>query len=289
MSGHCPLPLAVDALPASRRLPVLRLDGAAARLAEDLLIEEVPVAMVYNGVSHAVLLATPCDLADFALGFSLSEHILHAPGELFDCEIVAGEHGVELRLEIASARFAALKQRRRSMAGRTGCGLCGVDSLDAVAQTIAPLPLRPTLHAAAVARAVAELPHWQPWHHATGAAHGAAFCNADGDILLAREDVGRHNALDKLIGALRRQRIDTGDGFVLVSSRASYEMVQKTASAGIAALVAVSAPTAYAVTLAESCGLLLAGFARPGRLVAYSQLPRLICPELTRPHHDPVC
>ena len=270
MSDRCPLPQPVDALPASRERQVLRLAGDAANLVPDQLIDEVPVAMIYNGVSHAVLLVTPIDLPDFALGFSLSEHVLQSTSELYDCEVFATTAGIELRLEIASARFVKLKERRRSMAGRTGCGLCGVDSLDAVAQNIAPLPLRPALSRDAIARAVSDFPRWQTLHQATGAAHGAAFCNAAGDILLAREDVGRHNALDKLIGALRRQAIDTTGGFVLVSSRASYEMVQKTASAGIAALVAVSAPTAYAADLAAQCGLLLIGFARPGRMVAYS-------------------
>jgi len=179
------------------------------------------VAMVYNGVSHAVLLASPADLHDFALGFALSEGILTDASELYDCEAWQSEAGIELRLDIASARFSQLKARRRNMAGRTGCGLCGVDSLDAVAQTIAPLPVRPTLHADSIARAVAALPAQQALHAATGAAHGAAYCHADGSIVLVREDVGRHNALDKLIGALRRQGTDTRGGFVLVSSRAS--------------------------------------------------------------------
>ncbi|WP_147694086.1 formate dehydrogenase accessory sulfurtransferase FdhD [Vogesella mureinivorans] len=284
MSCALPLP-ADDTLPASQCLPVLRLQAGSAVAATDQLIAEVPVAMVYNGISHAVLLASPADLHDFALGFALSEGILTHASELYDCEAWQGEAGIELRLDIASARFSQLKARRRNMAGRTGCGLCGVDSLDAVAQTIAPLPLRPTLHAASIARAVAALPAQQPLHAATGAAHGAAYCHADGSIVLVREDVGRHNALDKLIGALRRQGVDTRDGFVLVSSRASYEMVQKTAQAGIPALIAVSAPTAYAAQLAGQCGLLLAGFARPGRLVAYTHTERLITATATETHH----
>ncbi len=271
----CAQPLAGDSLPLQQDRPVLRVQGGLAHPDSDVLIDEVPVAMVYNGISHAVLLASPGDLADFALGFSLSEGILQQPGELYDCELWHGSAGIELRLEISSARFAALKDRRRSLSGRTGCGLCGVDSLDAVARAIPPLPLRPTLHVDSVARALAALPAQQPLHAATGAAHGAAYCRADGSIVLVREDVGRHNALDKLIGALRRQRIACHDGFVLVSSRASYEMVQKTALAGIPALVAVSAPTAYAANLAAHCGLLLAGFARPGRLVAYTETGRL--------------
>lgn len=266
---------AITQQPASERLPVLRLDGTQHSHTEDDVITEVPVAMVYNGISHAVLLASPQDLPDFALGFSLSEGILQQASELYDCEIFASEQGIELRLEIASARFAALKDRRRHMAGRTGCGLCGVDSLDAVAQTLPPLTTRPDLQQAAIVRALATFPRWQPLHHTTGAAHGAAFCTVEGDIVLAREDVGRHNALDKLIGGLHRHDFDRTQGFALVSSRASYEMVQKTIMTGIPALVAVSAPTAYAVALAQRSGLLLAGFARTGRLVVYSQPERL--------------
>ena len=281
----CAQPLSDNGLPLQQARPVLRVQGGLAQPDSDVLIDEVPVAMVYNGISHAVLLASPGDLMDFALGFSLSEGILQQPGELYDCEAWHGSAGIELRLEIASARFAALKDRRRNLSGRTGCGLCGVDSLDAVARAIPPLPLRPTLHVDSVARALAALPAQQPLHAATGAAHGAAYCHADGSLLLVREDVGRHNALDKLIGALRRQHIDTRDGFVLVSSRASYEMVQKTALAGIPALVAVSAPTAYAANLAAHCGLLLAGFARPGRLVAYTETGRLITAPAMETHH----
>ena len=271
----CATMTAITQQPASERLPVLRLDGTQHHHTEDDVITEVPVAMVYNGISHAVLLASPQDLPDFALGFSLSEGILQQASELYDCEMFASEQGIELRLDIASARFAALKDRRRHMAGRTGCGLCGVDSLDAVAQTLPPLTTRPDLQQAAIVRALAAFPRWQPLHHATGAAHGAAFCTAEGEIVLAREDVGRHNALDKLIGGLHRHDFDRTQGFALVSSRASYEMVQKTLMAGIPALIAVSAPTAYAVALAQQSGLLLAGFARTGRLVMYSQPDRL--------------
>lgn len=273
--SDCALPENIVQLPASQALPVLRLGGQHSGTTLDELICEVPVAMVYNGISHAVLLASPQDLQDFALGFSLSEGILQHAGELYDCEIFGSAQGIEVRMEIATARFAALKERRRNLAGRTGCGLCGVDSLDAVSQTLPALARRPVLQQAAIARALAEFPHWQPLHAATGAAHGAAFCSADGDILLAREDVGRHNALDKLIGALQARKAELAEGFVLVSSRASYEMVQKTVMAGVPALIAVSAPTAYAVDLAQQSGLLLAGFARPGRMVIYSQPDRL--------------
>lgn len=242
----------------------------------DEIAEEVPVAMVYNGISHAVMLATPADLEDFALGFSLTEGIVAEPGEIFDCRALEGPGGIELHLEIASRRFVALKDRRRSLAGRTGCGLCGVDSLAALARPNRPLTPRP-LSQAAVARALADMPDRQTLRQQTGAVHAAAWADASGHIVAVREDIGRHNALDKLIGWHARQP-QADDGFVLVSSRASYEMVQKTISAGIGALIAVSAPTALAVRLATDNGLLLAGLARGQRLVAYSRAGDIVTP-----------
>lgn len=274
-ASACPsAPLhAVDAdapLPAHRPLPVCRVDGAQTQAGIDEVIEEVPVALVFNGISHAVLLATPTDLEDLALGFSLSEGILAERSELYDLECLAGPQGIELRLEIASSRFAGLKARRRNLAGRTGCGLCGVESLDALARPLAPVPPHPALDTTAVATALAELPGWQGLRQLTGAVHAAAWVDADGHIRALREDVGRHNALDKLLGHLARTGADTRSGFALVSSRASYEMVQKVAVRDIGCLVAVSAPTALAVKLATEAGLTLAGFARGERLVVYS-------------------
>ncbi|MCK6392780.1 formate dehydrogenase accessory sulfurtransferase FdhD [Zoogloea sp.] len=274
-ASSCPsAPLhAADAdapLPAHRPLPVYRVDGTQTHAGIDEVIEEVPVALVFNGISHAVLLATPTDLEDLALGFSLSEGILAERSELYDLECFAGPQGIELRLEIASSRFASLKARRRNLAGRTGCGLCGVESLDALARPLAPVPPHPALDTAAVATALAELPGWQGLRQLTGAVHAAAWVDADGHIRALREDVGRHNALDKLLGHLARTGTDTQSGFALVSSRASYEMVQKVAVRGIGCLVAVSAPTALAVKLATEAGLTLAGFARGERLVVYS-------------------
>jgi formate dehydrogenase accessory protein FdhD len=239
------------------------------------LIEEVPVALVYNGISHAVMLASPGDLEDFALGFSLSEGILQAPRELYDCEVLAAPGGIEVRLEVATERLFALQARRRSLAGRTGCGLCGIDSLQAATRPTPRVAPRDALPTAAIQRALADLPGWQPLHRATGAAHAAAWAANDGSVLVAREDVGRHNALDKLIGALAKRRFDPAAGFLLVTSRASYEMVQKAAAAGIGLLAAVSAPTALAARLAEAAGLTLVGRARPGRLTAYSHPEQL--------------
>lgn len=268
----CPLPSTDDehSWPATRQATVLRVEGDQARTDVDEVIEEVPVALVFNGISHAVLLATPSDLNDLALGFSLSEGILTSRGELYDCEQQPHPRGIELRLEIATQRFMALKERRRNLAGRTGCGLCGLESLDALARPLAPVPAGQPISAAAISHGLAELPAWQRLRHTTGAVHAAAWIDRDGHIRALREDVGRHNALDKLLGHLARQGQAVEDGFVLVSSRASYEMVQKVAALGIRNLVAVSAPTALAIRLASDTGVTLAGFARDRRLVVYS-------------------
>lgn len=239
----------------------------------DLVAEEIPVAMVYNGVSHAVMMASPCDLEDFALGFSMSEGILQRPDQLFSIEVKPGEDGIELDMHIAGDCFARLREQRRNMAGRTGCGLCGTESLAHVVRAITPVA--PNLLPAdeAVQAALKNLKKHQPLQLQTGATHGAAWCNANGDIVQAREDVGRHNALDKLIGARLREFGNQAfsDGFALISSRASFEMVQKSASVGVGTLVAVSAPTALAIREAGKSGMNLIGFARPGRHVIYAR------------------
>jgi len=259
---------------------VVRVKGVEATADEDHLIEEVPVALVFNGISHAVMLASPADLEDFAVGFSLSEGIVEQAREIHDLEVRRECSGMVVEMEIASGRFAALKDRRRSLTGRTGCGLCGLESLEAMAAHTAIGSARLSdqfrLSVEAIDEGLRQLPHWQPLRHITGASHGAAWCDARGNIELLREDVGRHNALDKLVGALARQRPQPPrDGFALITSRASYEMVQKAARAGITAMVAVSAPTALAVQMAQSAGMLLVGFARTGQRVIYSQPDRL--------------
>ncbi|MDO9313744.1 MAG: formate dehydrogenase accessory sulfurtransferase FdhD [Burkholderiaceae bacterium] len=255
----------------------------------DWVADEVPVALEFNGISHAVMLATPLDLEDFALGFSLSEGLLASRDELYGVDEEPSVDGITLKLEVSSAAFARLKDRRRSMAGRTGCGLCGAESLAQVTRPLPALPLPSRspagcgrvlrLQRAAVARAMIEMKAMQTLQHATGAVHAAAWCTADGEVALLREDVGRHNALDKLIGALARGRpvglIDHERGFFAVTSRASFEMVQKTAVAGVPLLAAVSAPTTLAVRTAESAGLTLIGFARDHDLVVYSHPERL--------------
>ncbi|WP_100638942.1 formate dehydrogenase accessory sulfurtransferase FdhD [Marinobacter salexigens] len=247
--------------------------GIEGARSQDLVAEEVPVAMVYNGVSHAVMMASPCDLEDFALGFSISEGILQRPDQLFSIEIKPGEDGIEVDMHIAGDCYARLREQRRNMAGRTGCGLCGTESLAHVVRTLEQVAPQPLPSDKAVQDALSNLKKHQPLQLQTGATHGAAWCDPQGRILLAREDVGRHNALDKLIGA--RLRVHGGqaftEGFALISSRASFEMVQKSASVGIGTLVAVSAPTALAIREAEKSGMKLIGFARPGRHVIYAR------------------
>ena len=241
---------------------------------EDCVAEEVPVAMIYNGISHAVMLATPQDLEDFALGFSLAEGILTSPKELYAVELVQQSSGVELRMEIASERFSQLKDRRRSMTGRTGCGLCGAESL---AQALR-LPntvnqSHDASHRTAILKALKSAASFQILQAQTGATHASFWVQKSGDIVMLREDVGRHNALDKLLGAIAKK--DAGEGFVLTTSRASYEMVQKVAVAGISMLVAISAPTGLAIRIADRCGITLVGFARAEQFVVYTHPERL--------------
>jgi len=239
----------------------------------DWLAQEVPLALEYNGISHATILATPCDLEDLALGFSLTEGIIRSASDLHDMEITETGRGHIAQLTIASACFSQLKQRRRTLAGRTGCGLCGLESLDDVVRPLPPVPgPSQPISPASILRAMQSLEDVQPLHQQTGATHAAAWADLSGDILHLREDVGRHNALDKLIGVLmhRRRQHNTAAGFALISSRASFEMVQKAASVGIPAVVAVSAPTHYAVQTAQELGVMLIGFARKQDFTVYT-------------------
>lgn len=247
--------------------------------AQDCLAEETPVALIYNGVSHAVMLATAQDLEDFALGFSLSEGIVQSTTELYGVEVRVQAEGIELHCDIASERFMQLKDRRRTLAGKTGCGLCGAESLSQAMRYPQPLQSETMFSATSIKRGLLAIQAQQLMQKETGATHASAFVLADGTVSIVREDVGRHNALDKLIGALQKMRTQQGqqfDGFIITTSRASFEMVQKTATAGVAMLVAVSAPTGLAVRVAEQCGLALVGFARQNRFVVYTHNERIL-------------
>lgn len=265
-----PLPAALVAVHPTRL-------GATRAAEEEFVAEEVPVALEYNGLSHAVMLATPLDLEDFALGFSLTEGLLASPADLLDVEVRTRPNGVALQLRVTARCEALLKERRRSMAGRTGCGLCGTDNLDQVfrppQRPVPPLPdalAADEALVAALSRAMRELAAAQPLQQRTGGIHAAAWCGVDGAVRWVREDVGRHNALDKLIGAMARDGVDASQGFAAVTSRASFEMVQKAALAGMPMLAAVSAPTHLAIRTAQACGLRLAGFVRDGRATLYA-------------------
>jgi FdhD protein len=235
----------------------------------DQIAEEMPLALIYNGISHAVMLGTPSDLEDFALGFSLSEGLIQQTQDLRDIEIVPTALGIELRLEIGSQAFYGFKTTRRQLAGRTGCGLCGQESLE---QAIRPIPkvgnqLRIT--AQAIECAVSQLPDWQVLHQATGGVHAAAWADTQGNIRYLREDVGRHNALDKLLGALFKHKVDRHNGFLLLTSRASHELVYKAAYAGIELIAAVSAPTSLALKHAQQADLSLVGWVRKAGFTVY--------------------
>ena len=262
-------------LPAGvRQQDVTSLRAGRTGTQADWLAEEVPVALVFNGLSHAVMMASPNDLDDFALGFALTEGLLAGAADLYGVDVRATcDRGIEVHLDVSSRSFMALKDRRRTLAGRTGCGLCGTDSLDQVHRQLPTLPAL-AVTPAAVAKAQRGLRSWQSVQQLTGASHAAGWCSADGEVRLVREDIGRHNALDKLVGALVRTGIDAGSGFVVITSRASFEMVQKTAMAGVGLLAAVSAPTGLAVDTALRCGLALAGFVRGDDFVAYTHPER---------------
>lgn len=235
----------------------------------DWLAEEVPVALVFNGIGHAVMLASPTDLEDFALGFALTEGLLERAAQLYGVDVVPVAEGIELRLDVAAAAEFRLKERRRTLAGRTGCGLCGTDSLSQVRRALPRVPAV-RVATAALAHAQRALRAHQALQQVTGATHAAAWCAPDGTVRRVREDIGRHNALDKLVGAMLRAGDDPAQGFACITSRASFEMVQKAAAAGIGLLAAVSAPTTLAVQSARELGVALAGFVRGSDGVAYT-------------------
>jgi FdhD protein len=267
-----------DPPPASRKRRARRLapNSAAVETVERELPEETPIALVFNGISHAVMLATPADLEDFALGFALSEGIVARRADMLDIQIAPLADGIEARVTLTARRFAALKERRRALAGPTGCGLCGLESLDDVLRPLPHVAGDFSITAASLRQALADMPQHQTLNRQTGAVHGAAFADRDGRILLLREDVGRHNALDKLIGALAIAGIDPGQGALLLTSRLSFELVQKAAMAGMPVMAAVSAPTARAVRMAEHAGITLIGLARADSMLAFTHTARLV-------------
>jgi len=239
----------------------------------DWLAEEIPVALVYNGISHVVMMASPKDLELFALGFSLSEGIIESPADIYGMDVIAVCNGLEVQIELSSRRFMGLKERRRSLAGRTGCGVCGVEQLNDIGRPLSPLPFTQTFDLNKLDAALNQMRDYQPVGQLTGCTHAALWLNENGTILDGKEDIGRHVALDKLLGVRARESWNTGA--VLVSSRASYEMVQKSAQCGVEILFAVSAATTLAVEVAQHCNLTLVGFSKPGRATVYTHPQRL--------------
>ncbi|KAF6700207.1 formate dehydrogenase accessory sulfurtransferase FdhD [Enterobacter hormaechei] len=242
----------------------------------DFLAEEVPVALVYNGISHVVMMASPKDLELFAIGFSLSEGIIAHPQEIYGMDVVQACNGLEVQIELSSRRFMGLKERRRALAGRTGCGVCGVEQLNDIGKPVAPLPFTQTFNLGNLDKALEHLNDVQPIGQLSGCTHAAAWVLPSGEIVGGHEDVGRHVALDKLLGRRAREDAVWQQGAALVSSRASYEMVQKAAMCGVEILFAVSAATTLAVEVAERCNLTLVGFCKPGRATIYTHPQRLI-------------
>jgi FdhD protein len=242
----------------------------------DFLAQEVPVALVYNGISHVVMMASPKDLTLFAMGFSLSEGIIERPQEIYGMEVVQACNGLEVQIELSSRRFMGLKERRRALAGRTGCGVCGVEQLNDIGKPIVPLPFTQTFNLGHLDHALAHLNDVQPIGQLSGCTHAAAWVLPSGEIAGGHEDVGRHVALDKLLGRRAGESDAWRQGAALVSSRASYEMVQKAAMCGVEILFAVSAATTLAVEVAQRCNLTLVGFCKPGRVTVYTHPQRLI-------------
>lgn len=249
--------------------------GGPPRPGQRLVPEEVPVNITYATVPYAVMMATPADLEDFAYGFSLTEGVIAGAADIRAVTVEAEARGLRLQVDLVPARLHAHLARRRSMVGRTGCGLCGIEDLDDLPQAASPMGPAPALSLAALRRALSALETRQALGDATRGAHAAGFATATGELALLREDVGRHNALDKLAGAMLRNRVPAGEGFVIVTSRCSFEMVEKAAAMGARALVAISAPTSLALERARQHDMILLAIARRDAVTAFHGAERL--------------
>jgi FdhD protein len=259
----------------SAEVSVDRWAAGATTHTTDQVAEEVPVALVYHNVPHVVMLATPANFEDFAVGFTLSEGLVARPDEIREVEVTRGADAVDVRVTVAWERFTELLHRRRNLTGRTGCGLCGAETAEDAIREVGTVGPGPTVTIEDLHAAIEQLGSLQPINARTGSVHAAAWVVPGQGIQIVREDVGRHNALDKAIGALVRAKVDFSTGYMLITSRASYEMVQKSATVGISFLVALSAPTAFAVRMAEKTGVTLVAFARRDRHVVYAHPGRL--------------
>jgi FdhD protein len=256
-------------------LPVRRWRGGVWQQADDSVAAEVPVALSYNSIPHVVMMATPRDLEDMGVGFTISESLIGDYSELRGVELDTAAGAFELRLSVVGSRLGEMLQRRRNLTGRTGCGVCGAETIEDAIRRPPPVSPGGETSREQLVAALRRLRELQPLGALAGSLHAAAWVSWEGEVQLVREDVGRHNALDKLIGARLRGGQGFADGYAMVTSRASYEMVQKAATLGIRMLVAVSAPTSLGVELARDCGLTLVGFAREEQQVVYSHPQRL--------------
>ena len=261
--------------PSYQQRSVDRWKGDVHENKQDYIAEEVPISLIYNGTPHVVMLATPTNLEDFALGFSITEGIIKNPQELLSARVYNRSNGIEVQLKIPDNRFQGMADKGRNLTGRTGCGLCGASTLKQAIRQPNQVNGDLSLSGAQLRSALTDLKQHQTLNRLTGAVHAAAWVIPGLGIVHLREDVGRHNALDKLIGLLLRTGNDLSAGFVIVTSRASYEMVQKTAWVGITLLAAISAPTGLAIRLADETGLTLIGFARDDQHVIYTHPQRL--------------
>jgi FdhD protein len=244
--------------------------------------EEIALALTYNGGTYAVMMGTPRDLRDFAVGFSLSEGIIQSPDDIDTLDIVDLDNGVELRMWLAQSKADRLGERRRHIAGPTGCGLCGIDSIAEALRPAAIVAHDRSFSPREIMTAMQAIPQLQPINIETRAVHAAGFWTPARGIAALREDVGRHNALDKLAGAVAQQKLAAGEGMVLLTSRVSVEMVQKTAAIGAPLMVAVSAPTALAVRMADAAGITLAAVARADGFEIFTHPDRIVPGMATR-------
>ncbi len=252
-------------------------DGTATPV-EGRIVEETPVVMVYNHVPHVVMMATPEDLEDFAVGFSVTEELVASPDELLDVTVERMSLGIEVKISLSNERAKEIDSRARRLSGRTGCGICGANDLEGVLKSLHVVPQGVTVEPGVIHRAMDQLSERQQLNRESGAVHAAGWATLDGEIVLVREDVGRHNALDKVVGAALRQKVNAAEGIVVVTSRASFEMVQKASVLGAPILAAISGPTALAVRVAEESGMTLVGFARKDRLTVYTHTGRVVSP-----------
>ena len=261
--------------PAHKQVPVRRHTGDHSEQDHHTIALEMPVALVYKGVSHVVMMASPADLYDFGLGFSLSEGIIQSADDMGFMDVMDADQGLLVSMDIPEPAFREIADRRRHLAGRSGCGLCGVESLEEAVPKLTAVEADIQIAPTAIYAAFDDLHNHQPEKAATGAIHAAAWCRPDGAIALVREDVGRHNALDKLIGAMAKEGCDFAGGFCLITSRCSYEMVQKAVKVGIPVVAAISAPTAMAVDMAHDNNLTLAAYTREKTFTLFAHRHRI--------------